>query len=669
MILDIMKTLLALLMTSLRAVLHGIVVGLSVGCVLALWFSVARLLMLAYYWPAPGNDLWAELPVALLMGFRFDMKMGAIATLLLFPLLGWRWRITSVVIRIWASVFALLAVINFYYYGFYKLPIDSVIFGLADDDTIAVLHTIWRDFPMLQIAIVLALAVWSANTAALRVGKYVLQSLQAYWVRASYLLFIPLLLILVLVIGKGTLKGMALQLDNITATSKSFLNNVIPNGVTALYNAWDAYRTSTDIGEEDAGLKTLGFQSYQEAAHAYGIQASTPEGVQQALMASGHNQLNGKNLVFFQMESWSAEPFKYQSKDMDVLAGLKDKLHSAWLFDNFDSAHHGTHPALEAILYNTPVTPITNGKYRNIQLGWGVPFAMKKAGYDTLFVTSGQSGWRELNRVLLIQSFDEVIDAATLRAKYPGAQGGIWGVWDSYMFRYIEERLAQQPKDRPLFIYAMSTTNHPPYELPSDYKPFAFDINKWPGDKGSEHLLTNLQTYRYANDELAKFVSAVQSGPASGHTVVAATGDHNVRTFGQYATPESQVLRQQVPFVVWGAGKLECLSALHQVGSHLDMFPTLFSLLGIHEGYLMTGRNLAECPTSRSSEEAMAVTFIGQVRSNRAIWSMGSANTLACQPVGSVCEWQPMQDAKARARVALLDWNIRHHIHQVQGRK
>jgi phosphoglycerol transferase MdoB-like AlkP superfamily enzyme len=205
--------------------------------------------------------------------------------------------------------------------------------------------------------------------------------------------------------------------------------------------------------------------------------------------------------------------------------------------------------------------------------------------------------------------------------------------------------------------------------LPSDYQPFAFDINKWPGDKGSEQLIPNLQTYRYANDELAKFVGAIEASPASARTVVAATGDHNVRTFGQYATPESQVLRQQVPFIVWGAGKLSCHSALHQVGSHLDMFPTLFPMLGIHAGYLMTGRDLAECPTALSDEEAMAVTFIGQVRTNYAIWNMGSANTLACQPVGSVCEWRPSLDAKARARVALLDWNIRHHIQHATGRK
>lgn len=664
-----MKKNLALLMLAPRAVLHGLVVGLCVGLLLALWFSAARLLMLTYYWPSPGVELWAELPAALLMGFRFDLKMSAVAVLLLFPLLGWRWRMSAVLIKVWASLFAFLAVINFYYYGFYKLPIDSVIFGLADDDTVAVLHTIWQDFPMLQIAVVLVLAVWSANTAVLRVGERALQQLQQHWVRASHLSLIPILLVIVLMAGKGTLNGMALQIQNITATSKPFLNNMIPNGMTALNNAWNAHAASTEIGEKDRGLKSFGFETYQSAARANGITASTPEGVQAALMGARRNQHNGKNLVFFQMESWSAEPFKYQSKDMDVLAGLKDKLHNSWLFDNFDAAQNGTHPALEAILYNTPVTPITTGKYRHIKLDWGVPFAMKKAGYDTLFVTSGQSGWRELNRVLLIQGFDEVIDAATLRIKYAGAEGGIWGVWDSYMFRYIEERVAQQPKDRPLFIYAMSTTNHPPYELPSDYKSFAFDINKWPGDKGSEHLISNLQTYRYANDELAKFVTAIEGGPAATRTLVAATGDHNVRTFGQYATPESQALRQQVPFVVWGAGKLACPSAQHQAGSHLDMFPTLFPLLGIHEGYLITGRNLAECPTARSAEDVLSVTFIGQARTNHAIWNMGSPNTLACQPVGSVCEWNAGQDAKARARVALLDWNVRHHIQHATGKK
>ena len=77
-----MTKLLALFLAPPRAVLHGLSLGVCVGLVLAVWFSLARCFMLAYYWPNPGADLWAELPVALLMGFRFDLKMGAIAALL-----------------------------------------------------------------------------------------------------------------------------------------------------------------------------------------------------------------------------------------------------------------------------------------------------------------------------------------------------------------------------------------------------------------------------------------------------------------------------------------------------------------------------------------------------------------------------------------------------------
>ena len=665
-----MKKVIFLWREMLLVLWRGLGVAVSVGFVLALWLGFARVLMLCYYWPAVGGaNLWAELADALLMGMRFDLKVSASAGLLLFIFLGWGWRLTHRILTLYSTAFAVISVVNFYYYGFYKLPIDAVIFGLVDDDTIGVLRTIWLDFPIVQVVFVLIAAVYSANWVALRTGRYALAVMQANLSRRQHVVWAPVLLLLVMLLAKGTLKGSPLDLDNTTATSKPFLNSVVPNGVSALYNAWNTYRNSADIGDVNRGLKAMGFHNFQEAAKVLGIQATTAETMQRALLAQGHDALNGKNLVFVQMESWSAEPFRYQSQNNDVMASLKQQMPKAWFFDNFDSVQNGTHPALEAILFSTPVTPITSGKYRNVQLDWSVPHTFKRAGYDTLFVTSGQSGWRELNRVLTTQGFDEVIDAAALRTQYPDAQGGVWGVWDSYMFRAIQDRLARQPKERPLFIYAMSTTNHPPYELPADYKPFAFDTRQWPGDQSSETLIPNLQTYRYANDELAKFVTNLESTATGLHTLVAATGDHNARSFGQYVTPERQVLRYQVPFVIWGAETMACRGAMHQPASHLDMFPTLFPLLGIHEGYLVTGRNLADCSSTGLAADATSLTFLGQVRTSDALWQLGNSKTLACQPLGSVCNWPAEQDSRARARVALMDWNVRHHILRVIGKK
>ncbi len=657
-----------ILISLLRGMYRGLAIGLAVCFALGLWLSLPRLLMLAYYWPTPGDDLWAELLDALLMGGRFDMKVAASSVLLLFPLLGYS-RTTQATVKVWATLFAILAVVNFYYYGFYKIPIDSVIFGLFDDDTLGVLQTIWQDFPIGQIAIVLCLAIITAIWASRRAAVYMAHLVDVTPAKAWHLAWIPVLLVVIVMLGNGMYKGMPLQTTNTTATSKVFLNHAVPNGVSALYYAWNSYKSSVDIGNAEQGVKAYGFASPVDAAKVLGLNAATQDELQSLLLANGPNQQNGKNLVFLQMESWSAEPFKYQSKDLDVLAGLNSKLGTAWLFNNFDSASGGTHPALEAIILNTPISPITIGKYRDVVFNWGLPSVFKKAGYDTLFVTSGLSGWRELNRSMRIQGFDEVIDAASLTAKYPGAGSGLWGVWDAYMFKYIQERLEAQPKDRPLFVYAMSTTNHPPYEIPDDYKQFPFDINKWPGDKSSEKLIPNLQSYRYVNDELAKFVSAVEAGKSGAKTMIAATGDHNVRTFGQYVSPESQVMRQQVPFVVWGANQAICPQALHQAASHLDMFPTLFPLLGIHQGYLLTGRDLSKCPSAKDKGDGLAVTFVGQARTEHAMWNVGNEKTMTCQPLGSVCDWRLDLDEKVRARLALMDWNVRYRVQQTIEKK
>jgi phosphoglycerol transferase MdoB-like AlkP superfamily enzyme len=653
--------------------LRGLSVGLVVGCVLALWLSLARVLMLSYYWPSPGADLWAEVPSALLMGLRFDFKVGAVSALLLSVFLGWSERSARITLRTWSSLVALLAVVNFYYYGFYKVPIDSIVFGLLDDDTGAVLQTIWKDFSILQISVVLSLAVISTNVLSWQVGGRVYRAIADLPFALSRLLWVPVLVVMVLLIGKGTLKGMALQPPHLTVTSKAYLNSMVPNGVIALFYAWGSYSGSIDLGGEESGLSAYGFQTKEDAARVLGWSASGSDVLEQKLRAVGINQPNGKNLVFFQMESWSAEPFLYQSEKWDMLVGLKPKLDKAWWFRNFDSAHNGTHQSLEAIMFGTPISPVTPGRYRHIPFDWSLPAVFKSVGYDTIFVTSGKSGWREINRVMKVQGFDEVVDAAVLKARYPEADGGIWGVWDSYMTRYIEERLAAQPANRPLFVYAMSTTNHPPYEIPNNYPKVSFDLSKWPGEDVGANLLanlqSNLQSYRYANDVLASFIDVHDTQNWGARTLVAATGDHNVRSFGVYAQPEREVLRAQVPFVIWGAGPVRCKEALNQPASHLDMFPTLFPLLGIHKGYLQTGRNLADCSVAKQNNEAMSVTFFGKARTEQAIWQVGHANTLACQPVGSQCSWPQAQDEKIRARLALLDWNIRHHIHQATGKK
>ena len=670
--------------------MRGLGLGWLAGAWLVACLGAVRLIQLAHYWPSDDAGLAHELHLALWMGMRFDAKVCASAAVLLWPLLSWR-RFARPTLVVWTLLYVLLALINFYYYGFYKTPIDSVVFGVIDDDTQAIFKTIWLDFPIGQIALFLLVAMTVSLVGVLRIER----AWQARWSsweaqRVSRLpssrvarlrqslalgwgvwLSLPLMVLLTLMLVKGTLKGVALQPANLTITTQPFLNDAVPNGVTALHNAWFSYSESTHVDDVNAGLQARGFQSPQQAAQALGWGAPDDDALAAQLLAQGANQLNGKNLVFFQMESWSAEPLRYQSPQFDVMARLQAPLQHAAHFDNFDSAHVGTHPSLEAILLGTPLTPISTGRYREVVYPWGLAQVLKRAGYDTLFVTSGESGWRELDRVLLRQGFDEFVDAAALRLRYPEAGGGVWGVWDAYMMRFIQERLKAQPANKPLFIYGMTTTHHPPYEVPSEALQVKFDMKQWKGDASSESLLPSLFTYRYANDMLGAFVTEVQASALGPRTVIAATGDHIMRTVGLYVEPERRVMRQQVPFVVWGAPPLQCAARLHEPASHLDMFPSLLPMLGVNQGYLRTGRNLWDCQARDALSAPVALSFVEQVRTPHAMWQLGQPDTLGCQPPQSPCTWsaeQAQQDQQARARVALLDWNVRRRILQATAK-
>ena len=648
----------------------------AIGLVLCLSLFVFRGYQLASFWPVTGGDLWRELPQALLMGLRFDIKAAAVSAFVLWPLLCLPRRIRHGVVGLWVLAFGVLAVTNYFYYQFYKTPIDSVIFGLVDDDTTSVLLTILRDFPLLHIALLLAITLAVMGWAVRRLMQQLVPPDRAHMHPLTAVGLSLLCMGVWVVAGKGTLKGMALQLDQVTATSKPVLNHAIPNGVMSLYFAWNAYKDSTDVGDDRTGLKTYGFNSPQEAALALGGSSFKDErALAHWLVQTGAGRPNGQNLVFVQMESWSAEPLLYQSPQLDVAGDLAQVMPNAWHFRNVDAAHIGTHPALESLLLGTPITPITTGQYRHIPFDWSVARVMQRAGYDTLFVTSGHTGWRELNRVLPTQGFDEVVDAATLRAHFPGAQGGLWGVWDEFLFRYIDERLHDPARRRPLFVYAMPTTHHPPYELPASYHAPDYRVTDWPGDRSDESLLASLKTYRYANDQLAALVQSVSRGGQVRQTVIAATGDHTMRTTGLYTTPSRRGLQHRVPLMVWGAGTATCPDALDAPASHLDIFPTLLPLLGIAHGYLHTGRDLMRCDTAslRTGDQPqtttpMAVTMLGGVRTATSVWQAGQVTSLGCVngqgQVSDNCRWSDVLDRQARARLALLDWNVRRHLNQ-----
>ena len=136
---------------ALRGILRGLLRAWVLVLPLVLVLSAIRVGQLVHFWPAGYQAGNGDLASVLVQGFRFDLKVSAVAGILLLFVLPWvsgkvQGRIAVGV----AFLYVMLSLVNLHYFGFYKTPIDSLVFGLVEDDTAAVLQTIWHDFPVEQ---------------------------------------------------------------------------------------------------------------------------------------------------------------------------------------------------------------------------------------------------------------------------------------------------------------------------------------------------------------------------------------------------------------------------------------------------------------------------------------------------------------------------------------
>ncbi|MBX9816949.1 MAG: hypothetical protein K2X79_02915, partial [Burkholderiaceae bacterium] len=243
----------------MTTLLHGALRGLLRAWVLVvplvLALTLIRLGQLAYFWPHGYQASGSDLTAVVVQGMRFDLKVSAIAGFVLLLLLPWvSGKVQARIAGVVAFVFVMASLVNLHYFGFYKTPIDSLVFGLVEDDTAAVLETIWRDFPVIWTLLLAAALTW----ATIALHRRLVQRMQPDTLlqarhALTKLLVVVLVLFAMLFAGKGTLRQMALQRQHLTVTTSQFLNDMVPNGIIALKYAWDSRGQSQNLSDPLVG--------------------------------------------------------------------------------------------------------------------------------------------------------------------------------------------------------------------------------------------------------------------------------------------------------------------------------------------------------------------------------------------------------------------------------
>ncbi|MCI4232367.1 LTA synthase family protein [Dickeya dianthicola] len=642
---------------------------------LSLLLSGARLVMFSVFADAQQLQNYdSAVRLMWLTGLRYDLRAVSIllAPLLVIGLLislhriGWRWlqRIAPWYLGGCAFLVSLIAIINYFYYQTYHTYIDIFAFGLIDDGPLAVLTTIWQDYPVVVSLLLVSLFAWLNG----RLGRKTLLSVRQPRLlsRQVFVVYLLISLLLFFAMIRGSLSTFPLRRNDSQISSVAILNKLAPNGLMA--SAWAMGDRGDDIRFEPV-TRTAGEQLRAQSGLTT-LEARTP--VNPWLAA------HRPNVVMALMESMGSNMLVYDHlPDNDMLSALRPHFASDFVFRHFVSEGNGTAPTFAALFFQSPIQNLSHSSAQYKMLD-DTPYATyKKVGYKVIFITSGSRMWRNLGTYLPRLGVDEIYDQSSLMERYPESLGMLtdWGVPDEFAFRLAQRLLAEA--HQPLFISILTVTNHPPYKVPANYQPQPVHA----GPEMMAHAEVNQQeqesiaaTYQYATHALGEFISAVKSSPVGESTLIAATGDHQMRRLkAQY--PHEQFLDRAVPFYLYVPKTILAQTTWRfdslRPGSHKDIFPTLYAYsLSDTPYYALGGRNmLAEQDDATRAFGYNQVLWIDEqgvmpIGSNgRYLWD--PANPMLTQAVAHPVSTEQQQ--RTTAYPALLHWQINAREQGVTG--
>lgn len=350
-------------------------------------------------------------------------------------------------------------------------------------------------------------------------------------------------------------------------SSLKLINHLVPHPIMAFSWAISDYKKDNEFFRVQ---KHLGKELEQKA----GITAfvTTPQ--------NQYLKQNPPHVILNLMESFGNNLLSFDDpKTFDLLGSLRSHFEFDFVFSRFLPYGNGTAPSLAGLFFNSPSSNIGLSKVKHVVLE-GNPFALyAQNGYEVIFITAGNASWIGFGDYILAQGANRVYDANALMDFYPEAKEyrTAYGIPDEYVYKLLSKLLSETSK--PLFIVILTISNHPPEIIPTHYKPYPLkkDISK---ALPNEKRMLIAEAYQYANDSFGKFLDFIKSSSLRDKTIIAATGDHKMRSLNPLE-PQREFVNFSVPLYLYiPKPYLKTVGFRFdsaRLGSHKDIFPTLFA--------------------------------------------------------------------------------------------
>ena len=560
--------------------------------------AVVRCVFIANYVPLSlFSDNMGHIPLLMLNALRFDAQIEAYAVLplLLCALVNLFCKFGTEGFFRWYSpiVLTLIAIIGFadiQFYGNFNSHFNNVTFDFFDEEPAVLIKGIVSDAPLLKIivgsVVIFLLVRWLTGRLYAAACRRIS--------RKRMVFFIVFTLLVVPVSLRGSLGTFTLRAEDVYVSPSAQLNDCVPSPIYMMKKAWSEKKKQFKIVPEDELLKAEGFKDIGEACRVLGYATDNIDSVL-FVTTSERAPFDGCNVVFVLTESWSNRLIDYESMyNLDLLGAMRQHIDNDLIFRHFLSSTNGTIDAVESLTVSSIFPHLFTSAYRDVPYTSATARVFRDCGYHTEFISGIELAWRNLMEVLPNQGFDKVTGKYEILGVMPDAEcNRTWGVYDHSMLEYVLNELSDTTLQQPKFLFCLTSTSHTPFEFPEGYPMPALDLTQVPDAAfavGKSTAEEYLKGYQYESMALGNFMSALKASPMARNTVVAITGDHNIRLI--LPSADGDWWRYSVPLYLYLPDRDKVVADTTRYGSHGDVVPTLASLTLSGGRYFRSGKNL-----------------------------------------------------------------------------
>lgn len=480
---------------------------------------------------------------------------------------------------------------KYYYYEIYKTKFDIFMFTLKDDNTREILSIIYQDYPILKILALMLIFGIFCIFLNLKILNLKLKTINLSFFNVVIL---NLILIFVYVIAlRGPFKHVALNVQNYSFSKFNVVNDTMLNPIMAFFWALKQYR-------EEADLKVVTPLKAQELKNKlFDYLHQSPRNLKA--------EKNHPSVFINLMESFGFNLADFTNREHNFLGRLDRHFKEDFLFKRFLSSTNGTIPSFANLFFISPFSNISTSKFQKTYLDLTPIAVYKKAGYKVIFISAGNGSWQNIKNYLNVLGVDEIIDENDLLQDYKEAKDSKngYGIADEFLYKKAYSLLQKNPHNT--LIIALTISNHPPYNFSKNDLPKLENIpqsllDMLPYEKDKQDNI--IKAYAYANNEFGKFLDKVKQSSFKDNVIIAATGDHRVREMSIDLNSQ-KAFAYSVPFYLYIPRVLQnnIYYDKDRIGSHKDIFPTLYALSLSNVKYLSVGgRNMLAEPSDEKLE-------------------------------------------------------------------